>query len=80
MIQDKDNLIKNLIHESKNKDQKIIYLNKDIIRIKKEKDEQEISFQNIIKDLQFIQNGTNNNTVLPEKSEKVIKYNKIEAK
>ena len=77
MLQDKDKLIKNLIHESKNKDQKINYLKKDIITIKKEKDEQEISFQNIIKDLQFISNGTNTNTNLSEKSEKVIEYNKI---
>ena len=63
MINEKDKSIKNLIQDLKNKEEKIISLNKDLISIKKDRDDQEKSFQIILKDLQFIQNGVNINVI-----------------
>lgn len=71
MINEKDKLINNLVQELKEKEEKIKSLNKDILNIKKEKDYQQDSFQNIIKDLQFMQGGLNTNLNPIEKSENV---------
>jgi hypothetical protein len=71
LINEKDKLINNLVQELKEKEEKIKSLNKDILNIKKEKDYQQDSFQNIIKDLQFMQGGLNTNLNPIEKSENV---------
>lgn len=58
---DKDRIILSLHQELENKDVNIQKLHKEISQLKKEKQEQEDSFQNIIKDFQFLNEYNSNN-------------------
>lgn len=63
IINENDNFIKTLYEEISNQNIHIKQLNQEILNLKKQKQEQEESFQNIIKDFQFLNefNSTNNN-------------------
>ena len=61
VVSDKDQIILSLHKELQNKSLSIKTLNDEIIQLKKEKQEQEDSFQNIIKDFQFLSEFNSNN-------------------
>lgn len=61
ILSEKDNLILSLHQELANKDTNIKKLKCEIIQLKKEKQEQEESFQSIIKDFQFLNEYNSNN-------------------
>ena len=60
IIEEKDKIIVNLIEDLKTRENTINFLNKDLINIKKEREDKEKCFQDIIKDLQFISSGNTN--------------------
>jgi hypothetical protein len=61
VVSDKDQIILSLHKELQNKNISIKTLNEEIIQLKTEKQEQEDSFQNIIKDFQFLSEFNSNN-------------------
>ncbi len=69
IISDKDRLVLSLHQELDKKHTNIHKLNEEVIQLKKEKQEQEETFQNIIKDFQFLSEyNSSTNTVNTQQS------------